>query len=231
MIPNTVTLSNYARVLKGQPVMRWTLNTIFVVGAGTVLCVLVSAMGGYYLARNRTRWGNVFYALVIFSMMIPRQAIIVPLFVTVVKISIPAILGAALPGAYFPIGIIFYKTYIESLPVELEEVARLDGASTLRILMSVYLPMATPVTGTVAILAGMGLLTDYIWQNLLFRKPEEMTLVVGILGSALKNLTVYTINPIGLRLAAGVLMFVPLFLIFAFAQKYFTEGLQTGSLR
>jgi multiple sugar transport system permease protein len=140
-------------------------------------------------------------------------------------------MSAALPVVYSPIGIIFYKTFIEYLPVELEEVARLDGASTMRILWSVYLPMSAPVTGTVAIWTGVALTTDYIWQNLLFRQPNEMSLIVGILGQAFKQSSSYMINPIGMKLAAGVVMFVPLFLIFVFAQKYFTEGIQTGSLR
>jgi ABC-type glycerol-3-phosphate transport system permease component len=188
-------------------------------------------MGGYYFARNRSKWAKLLYGLIILTLMIPRQAIIVPLFVTTVRLGLPAMMSAVLPGVYFPIGIIFYKTFIEYLPVELEEVARLDGAGTMRVLWSVYLPMATPVTGTIAILAGMGFLTDYIWQNLLLRQPNEMSLIVGILGQAFKQSSSYMINPIGMKLAAGVVMFVPLFLIFVFAQKYFTEGIQTGSLR
>jgi multiple sugar transport system permease protein len=224
-------MQNYGRILKDAPILRWIMNTVIIVSTGTVGCIIVSAMGGYYFARNKSKWARLFYGLILLTLMIPKQAIIVPLFVTTVRLGLPAMMSAALPVVYSPIGIIFYKTFIESLPVELEEVARLDGASTMRILWSVYLPMSAPVTGTVAIWTGVALTTDYIWQNLLFRQSNEMPLIVGILGQAFKQSSAYMVNPIGMKLAAGVVMFVPLFLIFVFAQKYFTEGIQTGSLR
>jgi multiple sugar transport system permease protein len=224
-------MQNYGRILKDAPILRWIMNTVIIVSTGTVGCIIVSAMGGYYFARNKSKWARLFYGLILLTLMIPKQAIIVPLFVTTVRIGLPALISAMLPVVYSPIGVIFYKTFIESLPVELEEVARLDGASTMRILWSVYLPMSAPVTGTVAIWTGVALTTDYIWQNLLFRQPNEMPLIVGILGQAFKQSSAYMVNPIGMKLAAGVVMFVPLFLIFVFAQKYFTEGIQTGSLR
>jgi multiple sugar transport system permease protein len=231
IIPKQVTMQNYGRILKDAPILRWIMNTVIIVSTGTVGCIIVSAMGGYYFARNKSKWARLFYGLILLTLMIPKQAIIVPLFVTTVRIGLPALISAMLPVVYSPIGVIFYKTFIESLPVELEEVARLDGASTMRILWSVYLPMSAPVTGTVAIWTGVALTTDYIWQNLLFRQPNEMPLIVGILGQAFKQSSAYMVNPIGMKLAAGVVMFVPLFLIFVFAQKYFTEGIQTGSLR
>ena len=231
IVPKQVTMQNYGRILKDAPILRWIFNTVVIVSTGTVGCIVVSAMGGYYFARNKSRWARLFYGMILLTLMIPRQAIIVPLFVTTVRLGLTGMMSTVLPAVYSPIGVIFYKTFIESLPVELEEVARLDGASTMRVLVSVYLPMSTPVTGTIAIWTGCALTSDYIWQNLLFRQPKEMSLIVGILGQAFKQSSSYMINPIGMKLAAGVLMFVPLFLIFVFAQKFFTEGIQTGSLR
>lgn len=227
LFPKSPTLENYERLLTVPLVARWCANTLIVVVGTVAISVVVSCMAGYAFATYRFPFKKVLWLLLLAGVMIPRISLIIPLFVVIKKLHLSGSLAAViLATSLSPVGLYLARTYFETLPRSLMEAARIEGAGEARILLSVVVPAARPIVAALSLFAGIGAMGDFMWQMLVLQKPENHTLLVGLTREIMtRGAGITSVNPIGQALATGVILLLPMILIFAFANKYFTQAI------
>lgn len=226
IIPSIVTLDNYRHVSM-WPLSIWIMNSIVAVVSVSIMSVLVCISSGYSFAFYRWKWKEALWTIMLVGLMIPRISLIIPTFVIIRKLSLSGTLIAViLPIIYYPVGIYLSRIYFESIPISLLESARLDGANELQILWKIVAPISKPVLTALALFSSINSLQDYIWQMLVLQKESNQTLLAGMVKRAMtRGLGDLNINPISRSLAVGVILLIPLLLVFLLANKYFTQSL------
>lgn len=226
--PTELTFANFGKVLDQVPYFRFMLNSVLVAGTITLAQLITCSTAGYAFARLRFRGRGIAFALVIGSLMIPIQVTIVPLFLVMSKLGLTNTLWALiLPGIFSAFGVFLLRQHFLSLPLELEEAAKLDGAGHLRTFVQVLLPLSGPA------LATLGILTfTYFWNDLLLplvmiRDAENQTLPVGLVLLAGR----FSTGSLG-TIAAGITMAViPVLIVFVIAQRWIVQSIASSGLK
>ena len=234
LLLNNPTLKNYKTILVGSPIALWGMNTLLVTGSTVVLSCLSVVMAGYCFARYPSRWVNAVYGLFLMSLMVPRNVLIIPLIMICRRLGISGTIAAAvLPCVFYPVGIFVYKRCIKSIPTDYEDNAMMDGAGEWAILTKVLFPMSKSAIAAIATFVALGSMQDYLWQFIVLQRVNRRTLVVGLIDRVYQtgNDIGLFINPIGTKMAAGVLIFAPLLLVYLFAHKKILEGIATGGIK
>ncbi len=234
LLLNNPTLINYKIIIVGAPIAIWTLNTIIVTGTTVVLSCLTVVLAGYCFARYPGRIVNAVYMAFLLSLMVPKNVLIIPLIMICRRLGISGTIAAAiLPGVFYPVGIFIYKRCIESIPTDYEDSARMDGAGEWMIITKVLFPMSKSAIAAIATFVALGAMQDYLWQFIVLQRVNRRTLLVGLIDRAYQtgNNSDLFINPIGTKMAAGVLIFVPLLMVYIFAHKKILEGIATGGIK
>jgi len=247
LIPPNPGLENFRLVIKAAPnLLRWGLNTLFIALVTMGLHVLFDAMSGYAFAKRKFPGSNVLFWLVIIALMIPGQVTLVPLYIMISRMrdvlsSIAAnwpqytatIAGISnygaviVPGLADVIGIFLMKQFIQTLPSELEEAARIDGASELQIFFQVIVPLAKPALAVNAIFAFQRYWNAFLWPLVVLQKSEYYTLQVGL---SFIYRSEFGTN-YGLLMAGATLAAIPMIIFFFSFQRYFMEGIRIGALK
>ncbi len=250
IIPENMSLMNYKNLLLEEPGLAptvpkdgidtrtprwfgtWIANTTVIIAIKFLIVVITSAMVGYVFAVYNFKHKNAIFIVFIARIVLP-PTLLIPTFIAVQAIGLyDSWWGIILPGSYSAVCMYLMKNQIDTIPRELVDSARIDGAGEARILTDVILPLCKPTIGVIGVMVAMGTLQDYIWTTLILPSKEKWTLVVGIMSMLHKSESIQSsINPLGIRLAGGCILFIPLFLIFAFFQRYFVEGLQIGAIK
>jgi len=217
-------IENYGRAwTQIQPYMAVSL---LVAALSIVGIVLVSLLAGFVLARFEFPGRRFFFTMVIVLMMVPNIASLIPLFVmmkdlgllnTLWVLVIPRIAAGAV------LGTILMKTFIEGIPQEIFDAARVDGAGTSRLFRSIMMPLSLPVIGTVSLITVIGVWNDFFWPLLTVTKNELKTVSVGLIFFQGQSGTDF-----GPMFAGYLLASLPLLLLFTFMSKYFLAGIQGG---
>ena len=232
LLPRPVSLENYRLLLNGTPFVRWIVNTIVIAIVMVISSVTVSAMAGYgFATQRRLAW---LYWMFLVSIMIPRQVLVIPLFVLIRWVQLSGTRFAAiLPALFHPVGIFIYRNYVESIPPQMIDCARIDGASERQVLWSIIVPLSRSALALLSIMKFCEAMTDFLWQFLVLQSPGKQTLVVGLMARVMMRGggSDMNINPIGIKLAAGVILFLPLLVIFVVLQKHFISGIMTGGVK
>ncbi len=232
-LAQTSTKGSYYRGEGPNALLRWTFNTFAIFGLKCAIGIMLVATAGYAFAVYRFRWKNALFLFFIVGMFLGPAVTIVPEYVNVKRLGIAGTWwGVILPFAYMPVGMYIFKNYVETIPSEMIDAARIDGAGEYRILFRIMMPLCKPVVGVLVVLTALSTLQDYIWALLMIPDISKQTLMVGVIeevqrASALSG----GLNPIGTALAGGVIIFMPLFLIFLFCQRYFIKGLTLGGIK
>lgn len=227
IIPAEPTLANYARVWHQLPVERFYLNSLVVTLSIVVLNALISALAAYPLAKMKFRGRDAIFYLLLATFIVPPVLTSIPSFVLAVNVFR---YYDELPSVIFPylatvINIFLLRQAFKSVPDELLDAGRMDGASELRLWWSILLPMIRPSLATVAIITFVEQWNNFFWPSLMLHTRENMTLQVGLV--ALQGAFANDARGI----AAGVVMtVVPMMLFFAALQKQFVRGL-TGAVK
>jgi len=213
--------------------LRWTFNTFAIFGLKCGVGILLIAPAGYAFAVYNFRWKNALFIIFIIGIFIGPGITIIPHFVNVKRLGISGTWWAViLPGAYTPVGVYMFRNYVETIPYALIDSARIDGAGEFKILFRIMMPLCLPVIGVIVVLTALGTLQDYIWTLLMVPKMPKTTLMVGIIQTLFQYQMIGSgRNPIGMALAGGVILFMPLFLVFLFCQKFFIKGLTLGGIK
>jgi multiple sugar transport system permease protein len=227
LTPEQVRWQNYRDVLEQAPFARWFLNTLVVTVAVVVGNLLFCSLAGYAFARIRFFGRDVMFMLVLATLMIPFQVILIPSFLIVRKLGLIDTLGALiLPNLSGAFGIFLLRQFFRTLPVELEEAARIDGASRLGVLFKVVLPLSGPALATVAIVTFLWTWNDFLWPLVTIYSPDNMTIQLGLLTFSGAHQT-----NTHLLMAANVMSMVPVLVLFVLAQRYFIRGIATAGLK
>jgi multiple sugar transport system permease protein len=228
-IPAQPTLDGYTSILRApnQPVLRWFLNSLVAAAAHALLVVATSALAAFALARLKPKGSAALTALIVGTLFIPPITFLAPQFVLVGRLGwVDTLWGVIVPGAASAFGVFFLRQFFLSLPKELEEAARLDGAGPWRVFWHVVLPLSKPALATLALLAFLGNWNDYVWPLYVLLNPEHLTLPAGL--SQLQSS--YTTHYPAI-MAGAVIASVPVLLLFVLAQRQVIEGVSRTGLK
>jgi multiple sugar transport system permease protein len=227
LLPSSPQFSNYTEVLRDAPFGRWFANTLIVTVASVIGNLLFCSLAGYAFARIKFFGREIVFILVLATLMIPFQVIIIPTFLIVRKLGLIDTLGALiLPNLAGAFGIFMLRQFFRTLPVELEEAARIDGASRLGVLFKIVLPLSGPALATLAVITFMWTWNDFLWPLITIYNPNNMTLQLG-----LANFQGAHQSTTNLLMAANVMSVLPVLLLFFLAQRYFVRGIATTGLK
>jgi multiple sugar transport system permease protein len=189
--------------------------------------LLLCSLAGYAFARIKFFGRDVVFILVLATLMIPFQVIMIPTFLIVRKLGLIDTLGGLIvPNLAGAFGIFLLRQFFRSLPIELEEAARIDGASRLGVLFKIVLPLSGPVLATVAVITFLWTWNDFLWPLITIYNPDNMTLQLGL--TTFQGAHQTNTN---LLMAANVMSVVPVLLLFFVAQRFFIRGIATSGLK
>ena len=224
--PLEPTLDNYVRLFK-QPAIQWLLNTIIIAVAAMALTCITAALAGYALAKKRFYGQTVLFSLLVCAMALPKQVIVIPLLQEMSALGLNNnLLAVILPTVGWPFSIFLMKQFSETIPTEMLEAARIDGASEVRTFVSIVFPMVKPGVGALAIFTFVNTWNDYFLQLIMLQKREVLTISTGI-----ARLQGEVSSDFGLIMAGAALAAVPIVAVFLMFQKYFTQGITMGAVK
>ena len=223
IIPSALSLDTYRNLFEQEPFGRWFVNSITQTGGFAITGVLLCTTGGYALAKFRFRFRNILFILILVSQMIPFHLLIVSLFLMIIQMGMAETYqGAVIPLAASPIGIFFMRQYMLAIDDEMLNAARVDGASEYQIFWHIVLPNARPAIATLFILFCLEYWNNLLWPLIVFRKPENFPLAVGI-----KRLIDQYRQQYDLTMAGSTLATIPIIVLFFFLRRQIMEGLAT----
>jgi len=227
ILPATWTLHGYREIWNELPFLRLVLNSFIFAGVTTLLLLLFDSMAAYALSRLKFRGQTLAFWLVIATLMVPVQITLVPVFMTLFDLGwLNTYQGLIIPRATSAFGIFLLRQFFLQIPRELDEAARIDGASHLRIYWQIVLPLAKPALATLAVLHFMNLWNDLLWPLVMTTTTEMRTLPAGLTLFGGQHVTDHAV-----LLAGATISLLPLAVAFALAQKYFVHGVATTGIK
>lgn len=232
-IPKRWTLANYADVLSQYDILRWTFNSLLVSTMATLLVLLLSSLAGYALARMEFFGRNFIFVTIISMLFIPMQIAVVPLFLLFSGVNlIDNYLALILPVGANVTPVFLMRQFFLSIPGELEDAARVDGASDWRIWATIVMPLARPALMAVAIITFLSTWNSFFWPLIVTQSDATRTLPVGIAQfMSLRPGMAQTAQAYGKSMAGAVLASIPPILVFFALQRYFIEGISKTGLK
>lgn len=224
LMPSKFDFRNFIEIKKYFPIDRFFLNSVAAATATTVLQLLFCAMAAFVFAKFKFRGREALFMLYLVTLMIPRQVTLVPLFVVFSKLKLTdSFLGLILPDIFSAFGTFLLRQHMLTIPDSFLEAAYMDGASHLKVFTKIILPLSKPVLATLAIFAFMYSWNNYLWPLIIINSKELMTLPLG-----LSKLTGRWATEWNILMAGNTISFIPIFIVYVFAQKYFIKGLTLG---
>ncbi|WP_217180920.1 carbohydrate ABC transporter permease [Streptomyces sp. AC495_CC817] len=231
VIPNRPTLENFA-VAFDFGVLGYLMNSFFVVGFGLLLQVVVSVLAGYALARKKFRFSALALVAILATMMLPDEILALPLSILLADLPLLHInLMGTLAGMIVPIGawafsILVMTEFMKDVPLELEEAARIDGASELRVFAQIIVPLCKPALGVIGVFGFTMIWDQYLLPLLVSTSSDTYTLPL-----ALRTLRIEPEVTPGVVMAASLLALAPSVIVFLLFQRSFARGLTSGALK
>lgn len=232
-IPRTFTFEHFEAIFARHPILRWTFNSFAVSTIATLLVLLLDSLAGYALARMQFRGRSLLFTIILSMLFVPIQITVVPLFIMFTRMGITdTYLALILPVGANVTGVFLMRQFFLSVPAELEEAARIDGANALRIWWSVVLPLARPALTAVAILTFLSTWNSFFWPLIVTRTDAVRTLPVGIAQfMSLRAGMVQGQQSVGQSMAgAAVAALLPI-IVFMILQRYFIEGIARSGIK
>ena len=213
---------NYVEVFQAVPFLHWTLNTLFVSLLTMIGTVISSVPPAYVLSRLQWRGRNIFFVIILATMMLPGQVTMIPVYVIFSKLHwIPGFLPLIVPAFFSSAFSIFLlRQFFVTIPDEISDAAKIDGCSEFQLMMRIVIPLAKPAISAIALFAFLGSWNDFFGPLLyLVENPNLWTLGIGL--TQFESLHHVDRN---MLMTASVLFMLPVIIIFFFSQKVFIEG-------
>lgn len=234
-IPSHLTLDHFRAAFETIPYARYFFNSMFLAVAGVLSNCFLGSMAGYAFARMRFRGRQLYFRMLMASMMIPGVVTLVPSFI--ILRSIPFAGGnnwqgdggygllnsywaVILPGAAGAFAVFMMRQFFLTLPSELGEAARIDGCGEFRIFYRIYLPLAKPALATLALFTFQAGWNSFLWPLIVLNDPKLKTIQIGLQAFSYNRSTEY-----GALMAASLVAMLPMIVLFLYAQRYFTQGI------
>lgn len=227
--PAHPTLHNYRELFCGsKPVGRWFLNSLIVASSIALGAVLTSSLAGYAFGKKKFPGQTVLFWLLLLTMMMPRHITLIPLFILMRKLNwFDTYQGLIIPFIAYPFGIFLIKQFMQTIPDDLLDAARIDGAGEWGLFTQVVLPLSRPAIGALAIFAFVAAWNEYLWQLIIVNEEALQTLPVGV-SKLVSGLTSYDL---GVAMAGATVAFIPMLIVFLLFQEYFVKGITLGALK
>lgn len=227
-IPIHATLENFRRLFRqAHDYPRWFFNSALITLSITLFHVFVDTLAGYGFAKKEFPGKRVLFAVLLSTLMIPPQVTLVPLYIVTRNLGlINNPLAVILQGTANVLGVFLMRQYIQTLPKELEDAARVDGCSEFGVFWRVILPLSRPAMGALAIFTFVRHWNDFIWPLIALQKTRYYTLPVGVASLQQEFQIDYGIIFAGAALAA-----LPIIVFFLLFQRYFLEGVRMGAVK
>lgn len=220
-------LQNYGEAIEKFPFLSYLTNSVIVTVIATLLTLLINSMAAFGLSKYRFKGRDVLFVVILSTLMVPVSVILIPAFLVINQVGwVNNLLGVIVPGAATPTGVFLLRQYMLTIPDELIESARIDGATEWRIYWQIVLPLAAPALAVLAIFSVMWRWNDFLWPLIVLSRTELFTLQVGL--NAFQgdlNVQWHYILPM------TVLTLLPITVVFAFLQRYITTGIATTGLK
>ena len=227
VLPESFSLDNYTTAIQSFNFLTYLRNSVIVVVGATLLTLVINSMAAYALAKYNFRGRNFLFLITLATIMIPLQVILIPVYQVTASLGLVNTLwGLIIPTAATPTGVFLLRQYMLTIPDELIEAARMDGASEFRVFRSVVLPVCRPALAVVAIFSVVWRWNDFLWPLVIAQDESVYTLPVAIARFAGQQSV-----PFNLILAMSVVSMVPVIVVFLFAQKQIVKGIATTGLK
>jgi multiple sugar transport system permease protein len=227
VFPRTWITTNYATILGNPLFLRWILNVFIYAVAAAALNIVFSSMAGYALSRLNFPGRNVIFLVTLSVMMIPGAVTLIPKFLIVNNLHlVDTYLALILPAMAQPFSVFIMVQFMKGLPKELEESAKIDGASTWRTFYQVILPQVRPALTAVAILTFQAAWNDFMWPLVALGTQDMYTLPLGLFYFKSAHYTEYN-----LLLASSLFNTIPILILFFIFQRYFIEGAVSSGVK
>jgi multiple sugar transport system permease protein len=221
---------NYTDAWDRLNLAKLLFNTFYYAIGAVLFQLVLDTAAAYALSKLRPALGNLILGLMLLTLMIPAMVLIIPQYVTVIDLPLLHVslldspLAIWLPAVANAFNIFLLKRFFDSIPEDLLAAATIDGASPLRTLWSIILPISRPILGVVSIFAVTAVWKDFLWPKLVMPSPETRTVSVGIYAFAGGT-------PMNVVVAAAVIAAIPTIVFFLIFQRNIMSGLTTGSLK
>jgi multiple sugar transport system permease protein len=229
IIPDELTLRAYQLMFADEqnPVILWLINSLLAAAGHAVLVLITAAMAAYPLARMDFRGKNAIFAIIIGTLFVPSFIFLMPNYLLMDQLAwLDTLIALIVPGAAGAFGVFFLRQFFLSIPRELEESARVDGANTWQILTRIILPISKPALVTLGLIAFLSNWNEFIWPIFVLFSPERLTLPAGLSTLQAAYNIDYPVVMAGATIAA-----VPVLILYIFVQKYVIEGVATSGLK
>jgi multiple sugar transport system permease protein len=226
-LPSTWHPENYPKVFEEIPFAKYYFNSVFVAGWVTFLQTLTSAMAAYAFARIQWRGRDTVFKLYLATLMIPGVVTMIPNYTLVVKLHfLDSYAGLIVPAAFSAFGTFLLRQFMLTIPLALDEAARIDGAGHWQVFWSVVMPLARPGVITLVIFTFMGNYGSFFWPLVIVKSEFLRTLPIGMLffDSSYGKQT-------NLIMAASVMNIIPLVILFICTQRFIVKGIQLGAVK
>ena len=229
IIPSRVTLESYAKVFEKIPIVRAFLNSLLVATSITAGVLVFGSMIGYALSRLRFRGRNLIFAVILFTMTIPFHITLIPQYILMVKFHwTETYLALIIPYFINAFAIILFRQQFLTIPQDLVDAARIDGCSESYILFRIFWPLSVPTLITVGIITFMTAWNEVLWPIIVIHERQLMTMpqlvALFVVGGQAESL-------LGVKLAAAMLLALPVIVAYSVFQRYFIESMATTGLK
>ncbi len=226
LFPKHWTFEHYINLFKDVPIGRSFLNTLCVTAMGMFTNLFFCSLCAYAFAKFKFRGKKAVESVFLLSMMIPGVVLIVPQFIITFKLGLHGTYtGAVAPGAIGLFGIFFMKQFFQSLPNDIGEAARVDGAGELTIFVRLYLPIATAGLITLGIFTFNAYWNSFMWPNLVLSQEKQVITVV------LRDYTIKYSDNMGPLMSGAIISVIPVFIVYVAGQKYFVNNMVFSGLK
>ncbi|MEX1187561.1 MAG: carbohydrate ABC transporter permease [Gemmatimonadaceae bacterium] len=226
-LPSRVTLEHYEQLFTRLDLGRYLFNSAFLAFTVTATSLVINSMAGYAFAKLRFRGRDRTFRLLSLGLVLPVQVAMLPLFLLMKQLGlVNTYWGVIIPGMASIFGIFLIRQYALSIPDDMLDAARIDGASELTIYWKVVVPGILPILATLAIWTFLATWNDFMWPLIVLSDASHYTLPV-----ALANLSGEHVQDTELMMAGSVLTVLPVLAVFLFLQRYYIQGIMAGSVK
>jgi multiple sugar transport system permease protein len=227
LIPAGIHWQNYTRAVDSAPFGAWYLNSIIVSSVVVVSNLVFCSLAAYAFARMRFAGSNILFIALLATLMVPFQVILIPTFLIVRHLGlIDNISALIVPNLASAFGIFMLRQFFRTLPVELEEAARIDGCSRLGVLVKIVLPLSGPALSTLALITLLWTWNDFLWPLVAINTESHMTLQVGLSTFQGAHQTNWTV-----LMAGNTLALLPMLAAFLFTQRSFVRSIAASGVK
>ncbi len=229
LFPSHPTLNNFKIMLSKIPITRSLFNSLFVAAATTSLVLITASTVGYALAKMRFKGRQIIFYVIVFTMSLPFQITLIPNYITMINLHlVDTFLALIIPFSVSAFAILMFRQAFQGLPQALIDAARLDGCNELGIIFRILWPNIKPTIVTVAILVFIGSWNEVLWPLIVIRNENLMTMP--------QLVTLFAVGgradaQLGVKIAAAVLLALPVMIAFLFFQKHFIQSMASTGLK